>query len=185
MHTIKKMLVIFIGDTLVMLVSWAGLSVILFCIRVISARPVALINMLSVSSFLVATFCYAFFLTFDLWECTSTLSRSGRTEPRRLEESTKGYLESKRFLNLVFTRVIKVITVCLVLTSAVWLVGIGKFTFGAFLAGAALGFLVFWMFGFLKRYLGYQQVKESPAVTEKMGRLPDPEGIKPTAPVED
>ena len=65
-------LLIFVGDTLVMLVSWAGLSLILLGVRVLSAQQVALMKMLSVYSFFVVMFCYAFYLIFDLCEYLST-----------------------------------------------------------------------------------------------------------------
>ena len=72
MNTIKKILLIFVIDTLIMLVSWAGLSLILLCIRVASTQQVALMKMLSVNSFFIVMFCYAFYLVFDLCECFST-----------------------------------------------------------------------------------------------------------------
>ena len=130
-------------------------------------------------------FFYAFYLIFDLCEYISTEIRFGRAKSQMLEESTKRHLESKRFLHLVFTRVIKVIAVCLALTLIVWLLWIGKFTFGSFLAGAAVGFLVFLILCFLKRYIGNQKATESLGMTEEAGKLTDPDEIRLKASVED
>ncbi|GAF96132.1 unnamed protein product [marine sediment metagenome] len=185
MDTTKKMLRIFLINTLVMLISWAGSSLILFGVRVFTSPQAGLVKILSIHSYVVAMFFYAFYLIFDLCQYCSTQSGFEKMKGRMLEESTKRHLESKRFLHLVFTRVIKVIAVCLALTLIVWLLWIGKFTFGSFLAGAAIGFLVFLILSFLKRHLGYQKAKESSDVTEEVGKLTDPEEIRPKAPVED
>ncbi len=72
MVTIKKMLLIFVVDTLVMLISWAGLSLILFGVRIFTSPQAGLVKILSVHSFIVVMFCYAFYLIFDLCEYLST-----------------------------------------------------------------------------------------------------------------
>jgi hypothetical protein len=171
MDTIKKLLLIFVVNTLVMLVSWAGLSLIIFGVRVFTSPQADLVKVLSIHSYIVVMFFYAFYLIFDLSKYFSTQSRFEKMKGQMLEESTKGRLESKRFFRVVFTRVIRVTAVCLVLTLIVWLLWIGKFTFGSFLAGAVLGFLVFWILSFLKHHLGYQQIKESSGVIEEVGKL--------------
>lgn len=185
MDTIKKILLVFVGDTLVMLISWAGLSLILFVLRAFINPQAGLVKILSIHTYIVAMFFYAFYLIFDLCQYFSTQSRFEKMKGPMLEESTNRHSESKLHLRLVFIRVIKVITVCLVLTLIVWLLWIGKFTLGSFLAGAALGFLVFLILSFLKHHLGYQQGKESSGVTEEVGKLTDPDEIRPKAPVED
>ena len=185
MDTIKKILLIFVVSTLVMLISWAGLSLILFGVRVLTSPQAGLVKILSIHSYIIVMFCYAFYLIFDLCAYFSSEIRFGKMKGQMLEGSTKGHLESKLLLHLVFTRVIKVIAVCLALTLIVWLLWIGKFTLGSFLAGVAAGFLVFLILSFLKRHLGYQKAKESSAVTEEVGKLTDAEEIRPKAPVED
>lgn len=185
MDTTKKMLRIFLINALVMLISWAALSLILFGVRAFAVPQAGLEIILSINSYVVAMFFYAFYLIFDLCQYCSTQSGFEKMKGRVLEESIKRHLESKRFLHLVFTRVIKVIAVCLVLTLIFWLLWIGKFTFGSFLAGAAAGFLVFLILCFLKRYLGNQKATESLGMTEEAGKLTDSEEIRPKAPVED
>ena len=106
-------------------------------------------------------------------------------KPQILEKIVEGHLGFNLFLSLVFTRVIKVITVCLVLTSIVWLVWLGKYTFGSFLAGAVFGLLVFLILCFLKRYLGNQKATESSGVAEELGKLTDPDEVRPKAPIKD
>jgi len=102
-----------------------------------------------------------------------------------LEKLVKGHLGFDSFLRLVFTRVSRVIAVCLVLTSIVWLVWMGKYTFGSFLAGAALGFLVFLILSFLKHHLGYQKANQSSGAANEVENLTDPEEVRPKTSVED
>jgi len=102
-----------------------------------------------------------------------------------LEKLVKGPSGFDSFLRLVFTRVIKIVTVCLILTLIVWLVWLGKFTLGSFLGGAASGFLVFLILLFLKRHLGNQRATESSGVADELGKLTDPDEIKPKASVKD
>ena len=66
MKTIKRILLIFAADTLMMLVSWAGVSLILFCGRAIFTPQAVFAKMLSVYSFFVVMFCYTLYLVFDL-----------------------------------------------------------------------------------------------------------------------
>ena len=185
MDTIKKILLVFVGDTLIMLISWAGLSLIILGVRVFTSPQAGLVKILSIHSYIVVMFCYAFYLIFDLCEYFSTQSRFEKMKGQMLEESAKGHLESKLRFRLVFIRAVKVIAVCSVLTLIVWLAWLGKYTFGSFLAGAALGFLIFLILSFLKHHLGYQQVKESSNIKKELGKLTDPEEIIPKAPVED
>jgi len=106
-------------------------------------------------------------------------------KPQILEKIVEGHLGFNLFLSLVFTRVIKVITVCLVLTLIVWLVWLGKYTFGSFLAGAVFGLLVFLILCFLKRYLGNQKAIGSSNTTDEVAKLTDPDEVRPKAPVKD
>jgi hypothetical protein len=66
MEKIKRVLLIFIVDTFIMLVSWAGLSLINFCVRVFSPPEVFLTKTLPLYSFLVVLSCYAFYLIYGL-----------------------------------------------------------------------------------------------------------------------
>jgi len=71
METIKKMLLILVLDTLVMLISWAGLSLILLGVRALSDPQAALVKILSLHSFVVVLLFYAFYLVFDICEFVS------------------------------------------------------------------------------------------------------------------
>jgi len=68
MDTIKKMLLIFVVNTLVMLISWAGLSLIIFGVRVLAGPQAGLVKIFSIHSYIVVMFCYALYLIFDLCE---------------------------------------------------------------------------------------------------------------------
>ncbi|NIM97786.1 MAG: hypothetical protein GTO24_06820 [candidate division Zixibacteria bacterium] len=96
-----------------------------------------------------------------------------------LEGLVKGHLGFSAFIRLVFARVLRVVAVCLTLTLIVWLVWLGKFTFGAFLAGAAVGFSVFLMVRCLRHYLINGEAKESPDVPRQLGDIADPEKVQP------
>jgi hypothetical protein len=72
MEKIKKILLIFAVDTLITLISWAGLSLILLGIRTFSTPQAVFAKILSVYSFFVVMFCYAFYLVFDLCVYFST-----------------------------------------------------------------------------------------------------------------
>lgn len=72
MDTIKKILLIMVVNTLVMLISWAGLSVILVGVRFLSGHQAALVKILSLHSFVVVMLFYAFYLVFDICEFIST-----------------------------------------------------------------------------------------------------------------
>ncbi len=72
MNTIKKILLILVLNTLVMLISWAGLSVILLGVRFLSGPQAALVKILSLHSFVVVMLFYAFYLVFDICEFIST-----------------------------------------------------------------------------------------------------------------
>ncbi len=102
-----------------------------------------------------------------------------------LEKLIKGHSGLDLFIRLVFTRAIKVIAVCLVLTLIVWFIWLGKYTLGSFLAGGAFGFFVFLILSFLKRHLGKQKTTESSGAAEESGKLTDPDQIKPKASVKD
>ena len=71
MDTIKKILLIMVVNTLVMLISWAGLSVILMGVRFLSGPQAALVKILSLHSFVVVMLFYAFYLVFDICEFIS------------------------------------------------------------------------------------------------------------------
>lgn len=72
MNTIKKILLIMVVNTLVMLISWAGLSVILLGVRFLSGPQAALVKILSLHSFVVVMLFYAFYVIFDVCEFIST-----------------------------------------------------------------------------------------------------------------
>jgi hypothetical protein len=72
MDTMKKMLLIFVVNTLVMLVSWAALSVTLFAVRAWIGMQAPLTTVLSINSYVIVMFFYAFYLIFDLSEYLST-----------------------------------------------------------------------------------------------------------------
>lgn len=72
MNTIKKILLIMVVNTLVMLISWAGLSVILLGVRFLSGPQAALVKILSLHSFVVVMLFYAFYVVFDVCEFIST-----------------------------------------------------------------------------------------------------------------
>jgi len=185
MEKIKKLLSIFVVDTLVMLVSWAGLSLILLGVRVFSGSQVALIRMLSVYSFFIVMFCYAFYLAFDLSKCLSIEIRVEKMKVQTSAEPEKGHLEPKLLLRFVYTRVIKVIAAGLIFTLVSWLLLLQEYVWGFFLLGASLGFLFFWIFGFLKHQLGYREIKGSSAVSADVGRLVDPPEIRSNSSVKD
>jgi glucan phosphoethanolaminetransferase (alkaline phosphatase superfamily) len=72
MGTIKKMLLIFVVNTLVMLVSWAALSLALLGVRAWMGLQSPLVTLFSINSYVIVMFCYAFYLIFDLGEYLST-----------------------------------------------------------------------------------------------------------------
>jgi hypothetical protein len=185
MDTIRKMLLFFVGDTLVMLFSWAGLSLIVLGIRFHAGSQSDLVKILSIHSYIVAMFCYAFYLIFDLCGYISIQSRLSKVGYQKSATSGKESLESKLLLRLVLARTVKVIGICLTLTLIVWFTWLGKYTPGSFLAGAALGFLVFRGLSFLKHYWGATEEKEGSGLTEEIGKLTGPEETIPKATVED
>jgi hypothetical protein len=72
MDTIKKILLIFIVNTLVMLVSWATLSLTFLGVRAWIGPEAALVKIFSIHSYVLVMFCYAFYLIFDLSEYFSS-----------------------------------------------------------------------------------------------------------------
>ena len=72
MDTIKKMLLIFVVNTLVMLISWAALSLILLGLRAYAGPQAALVKIFSIHTYIIVMFSYAFYLIFDLSEYFST-----------------------------------------------------------------------------------------------------------------
>jgi hypothetical protein len=68
MNTIKEMLFVFGINTFVMLVAWAGLSVIIVGVRLFISPEIPLAKILSIHSFMVVLMCYAFYMVFDLYE---------------------------------------------------------------------------------------------------------------------
>lgn len=107
-----------------------------------------------------------------------------------LKEITKGDLESKSLLRLVFTRSAKVIGGGLIFTLILWLIQIQEYVLGFFLLGSALGVFVFWILGFLKKHLGYQSPGSTGQDSEDLNRtngiekLTGPKEISPKTPVE-
>jgi len=72
MERIRKILLIFALDTFIVLISWAGLSLIAFCVRAFSTVPTILMKMFSIYPFFIIMFGYAFYLILDLCEYLST-----------------------------------------------------------------------------------------------------------------
>ncbi len=68
MNTIKEMLFIFGINTFVMLVAWAGLSIIIIGVRLLLSSEAPLPKILSLHSFMVVLMCYAFYMVYDLFE---------------------------------------------------------------------------------------------------------------------
>jgi hypothetical protein len=85
MDTIKKMLLIFVVNTLVMLVSWAALSLILFGVRAWVGSQAPMVKVFSIHSYVIVMFCYAFYLIFDLAEYFST-ETLGKRESSNITE---------------------------------------------------------------------------------------------------
>jgi hypothetical protein len=72
MERLRKILLIFALDTFIILISWAGLSLIAFCVRVFTTAPTIPMKMLSIYPFFTIMFGYAFYLILDLCEYLST-----------------------------------------------------------------------------------------------------------------
>lgn len=72
MDTIKKMLVVFVVNTLVMLVSWAALSLVFLGVKAWMGPQAGLVKIFSIHSYVVVMFCYAFYMIFDLCEYFSS-----------------------------------------------------------------------------------------------------------------
>ncbi len=102
-----------------------------------------------------------------------------------LDKLVDGNPQYGLFLHLIFIRAVRVIAFSLVLTLIVYLLWHGKFTLGAFLGGAASGFLVFSTLGYLKRRLSNRELKEGSCRSDDPGNLADPEEVRPTTPVKD
>ncbi len=185
METIKKMLLTFVVNTLVMLISLAGSSLLIFGAKVLKSPEATLVKILSLHSYIAVMFCYAFYLVFDLCEHFLTHSGSERTTAPMSKEFTKEYSESKVLLRLVVTRAIKVIGACLIFGLVFWFLWLGEYAFGSFLMGAALGLLAFLISSFLRHRLTYRQVEQNLTQREGPQSLTNPEEIRPKAPVED
>ncbi len=78
MDTVKKLLLIFVLNTLVMLVSWAGLSLLLLGIRFSIGPESGVAKIFSIHSYIVVMFFYAVYMIFDLCEYVSA-ETGGRT----------------------------------------------------------------------------------------------------------
>jgi hypothetical protein len=78
MSSIRKILLIFSVDTLIVLIAWASLSLITYCVKIVTAMPEIPVKILSIYSFFVVMFFYAFFLILDLCECLSNESISNQ-----------------------------------------------------------------------------------------------------------
>jgi hypothetical protein len=75
MDTIKKLLLIFIINTLLLLVSWAGLSLVLLGVRMATSPESGLSKIISIHSYVVVMFFYGLYLIYDVCEYLSTASR--------------------------------------------------------------------------------------------------------------
>jgi hypothetical protein len=96
-----------------------------------------------------------------------------------LQNLAKGDLRFGAFLRLVFIRVIKVISLCLILTLIVYLLWQGRFTLGSFLAGAAFGLAAFLILFRFKPQAAGQNGQEVPAKSDQTDSLADPSEIRP------
>ncbi len=74
MSSIRNILLIFSLDTFIVLLAWAGLSLITYGVKVVTPLPEIPVKILSIYSFFVVMFCYALFLFLDLCECFSNES---------------------------------------------------------------------------------------------------------------
>lgn len=106
-------------------------------------------------------------------------------KPETLQSLVKGELGFSSFLNLIFLRVIKVVTFCLVLTLIVYLLWQGKFTLGSFLAGAVVGLTAFLIRTRLKRPSFGRAKQENSPPTDPMDEIAGSEEIHPTASVKE
>jgi hypothetical protein len=68
MQKIKKILIIFIIDTFILLVSWAGLILLLSILKALTPPEFIFVKLLPLYLFLTVLACYAFFLIYDLCE---------------------------------------------------------------------------------------------------------------------
>jgi len=96
-----------------------------------------------------------------------------------LQNLTKGNLRFGEFLRLVFVRMIKVVSLCLVLTLVVYLLWQGMFTLGSFLAGAACGLAAFLIWIRLKLQACGRTKQEGPAAADQKDSLAGPAEIRP------
>jgi multisubunit Na+/H+ antiporter MnhE subunit len=102
-----------------------------------------------------------------------------------LDKLLSGDLGLGFFIRLVFARALKIIAVCLILTFIVWLIYMGKFTLGAFLAGAAFGLCVFFVLRHLKGYSEAQPANTTTEVTNDLEDVTDAKRVRPRTSVED
>lgn len=101
-----------------------------------------------------------------------------------LEELVEGNLRFNLFLRLIFTRMIKVVALCLALTLIVYLLWTGKFTLGSFLAGAMVGLVVFLTLGHLRRHLSPPETEEGAGETDESGNLTQSQETRPRSSVD-
>jgi hypothetical protein len=96
-----------------------------------------------------------------------------------LEGLVKGHLGFSSFIRVVWARVLRVMAVCLILTLIVWLVWLGKFALAAFLAGAAVGLLVFLLGRSLRRCLIDGEPNDDSDISRETNDAADPEKVQP------
>jgi len=89
-----------------------------------------------------------------------------------LEDLATGHGGSK-LRRLIFYRIIKFITVCVILILLFWLVLVEDYTSLFFLLGGISGFLVFWVSRLLQNNLRKEKLKESPEAKSESMKLPD------------
>jgi hypothetical protein len=75
MDTIKKLLLIFVINTLLLLVAWAGLSLVLLGVRMVTSQESGLTKIISIHSYVVVMFFYGLYLIYDICEYLSTAHR--------------------------------------------------------------------------------------------------------------
>lgn len=101
-----------------------------------------------------------------------------------LHNLTEGTPRFGEFLRLIFVRVIIVVSLCLAITSVMYLLSQGYFALGSFMAGAAFGLGTFLIRNRLKRHF-VKQPEELTAVVHQRGELPNPGETRPRTSVQE
>jgi hypothetical protein len=100
-----------------------------------------------------------------------------------LEELAQGNWGFK-IRRLVFTRMAKFVTACLILTLLFWLVLLEDYTTLFFLLGAISGFLIFMVMRFLENHFGGGRNKEAFGNSLEVKKLTQLDKTKPKSAIE-